>query len=552
MEEWTFNQADLRFMKALGISESRLRDQVALLQRSSAYLRLRRPCTIGDGIEQIRDEETGFLISLQEEAAGEGRFIKFVPASGAATRMFQGLLSFYQTQSPLVPDIKEPELNRHALPGAWHRQNMKISKLDSEPNFALNGEDLEAKPLIRFLSSLQRFAFFGELKEVMAREELNISEIIHQKKWREILDYLLTERGLNYLNKPKGLHQFHAYPDHNRTAVEEHLVEAIQTICDRTGQCHLHLTISPLQENTFKEFLDTLRPAYEKRFQCQFKITFSYQDHSTDTLAVDLENRPFRDDAGNLLFRPGGHGALLENLNNLQGDLIYIKNIDNVQPDHLKKTTIDWKKILGGYLIKIQRTVHGYLQKMTDEKTSAAFFAEVRAFCRDRLWIIEPHDFNSWASNEQKRWLVNLLNRPIRVCGMVRNEGEPGGGPFWVEGQDGTLSMQIVESAQIDYGSAEQKALWASSTHFNPVDLVCAVRDYKGQSFDLNQYVDPDAVFIAWKSHNGREIKALELPGLWNGGMAKWISLFVEVPIQTFSPVKTINDLLRPEHQNEA
>ncbi|MBI4768344.1 MAG: DUF4301 family protein [Deltaproteobacteria bacterium] len=525
MEGWAFNPDDLRLMKALGISESQVREQVALLQKSSVYLRLQRPCTLGDGIERIPLQETEVLILLQEKAARESRFIKFVPASGAATRMFQELLSFSLNRSSFVLDKMQPDLS---------------------------GNDPEVRVLIRFLSGLQRFAFFRELNEAMARDGLNIAEVIRQKQWPEILDYLLTERGLNYLNRPKGLHQFHVYPEHNRTAIEEHLIEAMQTICDRTGQCHLHVTISPEHEATFRDFFDTIRPTYESRYRCRLKVTFSFQTHSTDTLAVDPENRPFRDDSGNLLFRPGGHGALLQNLNDLKGDLIYIKNIDNVLPDRLKKITIDWKKVLGGYLVKIQQMVHGYLRKMIEGGTDPAFFSEARAFCRDRLWIIEPSDFNHWAPGEQKSWLVNSLNRPIRVCGMVRNEGEPGGGPFWVEGKDGILSRQIVEGVQVDPASAEQKTIWASSTHFNPVDLVCSVRDYKGRPFDLNQYVDRNTFFIARKSHNGQDFKALELPGLWNGSMAKWISLFVEVPIQTFSPVKTINDLLRPEHQNEA
>jgi hypothetical protein len=521
MEEWVFTQDDFRLMATLGISESQVRAQMALMQRSSGYLHLQRPCTLGDGIERIPADETEALIPMQEEAAREGRFIKFVPASGAATRMFQGLLSFYLNRSFELENIR-PDLSRN---------------------------DPEAGELVRFLSGLQRFAFFGDLKESIARDELNITEAIHHMQWREILDYLLTGRGLNYLNRPKGLHQFHAYPGLNRTAFEEHLVEAVQTICDRTGQCHLQVTISPEHEGTFRDFFETLRPSYESQYHCRFKITFSFQSHSTDTLAVDLETYPFRDDSGILLFRPGGHGALLQNLSELQGDLIYIKNIDNVLPDRLKKPTIDWKKVLGGYLVKIQKTVHGFLRKLAEGRDTAAFFSEVRGFCRDRLWILEPPGLTNWSLNEQKNWLLNSLNRPIRVCGMVKNEGEPGGGPFWVEGRDGVLSMQIVESAQIDPASAQQKALWASSTHFNPVDLVCSVRDYEGRPFDLNRYMDPEAVFIARKSHNGRELKALELPGLWNGSMAKWISLFVEVPIETFSPVKTINDLLRPEHQ---
>jgi hypothetical protein len=524
MDHWTFHQHDLRHMANLGISESQVRCQIALFQGASGFHHLQRPCTLGDGIDRIPADETAAFIHIQAEAAREGRFIKFVPASGAATRMFQALLPFYLNGSSF--DLDKIHLD-------------------------LNGKDPEAGEIIRFLSGIQRFAFFEDLKLSMARDGINLTDALHQKQWRLILNYLLTEQGLNYLNRPKGLHQFHIYPGHTRTAFEEHLVEAVHTICDRTGQCHVHVTISPEHEETFREFFKNLQSAYERRYNCHLKVTFSFQNHSTDTLAVDLENRPFREDSGKLLFRPGGHGALLQNLNHLQGDLIYIKNIDNVLPDRLKKPTYEWKKGLGGYLVKIQKTLHGFLRKLNEGEESSPFISEVRAFCRDHLWMIEPSGLNRWSRKEQKIWLANSLNRPIRVCGMVRNEGEPGGGPFWVEEKDGVQSMQIVESAQVDPASAQQKALWASSTHFNPVDLVCSVRDYEGRPFDLNRYVDPEAAFITMKSYNGRNFKALELPGLWNGGMAKWISLFIEVPIQTFSPVKTINDLLRPEHQNE-
>jgi len=522
MKDWAFNQDDLQLMTKLGISESQVRAQIALFQRTSGYLRLHRPCTLGDGIQEVPSSETEALISLQEEAAREGRFIKFVPASGAATRMFQGLISFYLNRSSVEFDGSQTDLSEN---------------------------DPQAGELVRFIQSINQFAFFEDLKGSMAQDGLNITKAIQQRQWGEILDYLLTDRGLNYLNRPKGLHQFHTYPDHNRTAFEEHLVEAVYTVCDRTGQCHLHVTISPECESTFRDFFETLQPAYERRYRCCFKVTFSFQSRSTDTLAVDLDNRPFRDDFGALLFRPGGHGALIKNLNDLQGDLIYIKNIDNVLPDRLKEPTIVWKKILGGYLVKIEQMIHHLTQKLVEGMDTPDLLKESMSFCRDRLWFSEPPGFANWSLKEQNTHLFNFLNRPIRVCGMVKNEGEPGGGPFWVEGHDGSLSLQIVEKAQLDPESAEQKARWAASTHFNPVDLVCSVRNYEGRLFDLQRYVDPEAVFITRKSQNGRDLKALELPGLWNGSMAKWITFFVEVPIQTFSPVKTINDLLRPEHQ---
>jgi hypothetical protein len=522
MEEWIFTRDDLRRMAVLGISEKQLRDQIILFQEASGYLRLLRPCILGDGIERIPASETSDLILLQEKASQEGRFLKFIPASGAATRMFQGLLPFFlnsdSQDSPTRP----------------------LSLHENDP-----GEE-EIK---KFFSDLKRFPFWKELKETMHRTGVTLTDFPQQNQWPEVLDFLLTKRGLNYLNRPKGLHLFHTYSSHIRTALEEHLIEAIRSISDQQGRCRLHVTISPEHEDTFRDFFNALLPVYESRTQYRLMISFSFQYHSTNTLAVDLTNRPFRDDSGNLLFRPGGHGALLRNLNDLQGDLIYIKNIDNVQPDRLKETTIFWKKILGGYLVQLQNRIHHYLRILTEGKDTAGLFSEAIDFCQHQLGIYISPDLRSHSFPYQKKWLIETLNRPIRVCGMVRNEGEPGGGPFWVEGRDGTSSKQIVESAQINPASEEQKALWASSTHFNPVDLVCAVRDFRGRPFDLHRYADPQAVFISRKSHQGRELKALEVPGLWNGAMAEWISSFVEVPIETFSPVKRIIDLLRPEHQ---
>jgi hypothetical protein len=281
------------------------------------------------------------------------------------------------------------------------------------------------------------------------------------------------------------------------------------------------------------------------------EVTFSIQEHSTDTIAVDLENRPFREKDGRLLFRPGGHGALLYNLANIGGDLIYVKNIDNILPDRLREPTILWKKVLGGLLVEIQKTVYGHVRQLMEGSKDTEPIEMAMDFAKNRLLIPEPKGFKQWSVEKKRDFLLNRLNRPLRVCGMVKNEGEPGGGPFWVEGKDGNLSVQIVESAEVDPQSNEQRAIWGSSSHFNPVDLVCAVKDFRGNPFPLKDYVSAEAVFISQKSKDGRDLKSLELPGLWNGAMAEWITLFVEVPIATFNPVKTINDLLKPEHQSE-
>jgi hypothetical protein len=523
LEELKFNQDDLRLMAGLGISESRVLAQIELFKHSSGFLSLARPCTPSDGIEKIAEDETDDLIQDQEEAARAGRFLKFVPASGAATRMFQAILPFYLYPSSMDPEVLRKERNH----------------------------DLKSQELLRFISGIREFGFFEDLKACLARDGQDISRALEQGQWALILEYFLTERGLNFLNLPKGLHTFHAYPDQKRTAFEEHLVEAFQTVCDRTGRCRLHITVSPEHEETFREFFENRRTGYEDRYHGRLDIGFSVQSPATNTLAVDFENRPFRDETGALVFRPGGHGALLPNLNNLRGDLVYIKNIDNVLPDRFKGPTIIWKKVLGGLLVKVQGMIHDFVRRLVQGEGGAYLLKRIREYCRGNLLLSEPPDFRQRSRKEQRAFLIELLDRPLRVCGMVKNEGEPGGGPFWVRGRDGSLSRQIVERAQVDPRSAGQQALWASSTHFNPVDLVCGVRDHQGRPFDLRDYTDPEAVFISRKSQHGRELKALECPGLWNGAMAKWITLFVEVPNQTFSPVKTINDLLKPEHLNK-
>lgn len=314
------------------------------------------------------------------------------------------------------------------------------------------------------------------------------------------------------------------------------------------GTCRIHFTVSPEHEERCRRLLQEIKLAYEEKLQVSFEIGFSCQSRSTDTIAVDADNRPFRDKNDRLLFRPAGHGALLKNLGDLKGDLVYLKNIDNVAPDHLKEPTYYWNKILGGYLVALQQSVHQWLRLLRN-RFSDDMLKEAEDFCRSRLFITLPDSYQSWSTQEKRVYLLKKLRRPIRVCGMVPNAGEPGGGPFWVEGPDKTLSLQIVEKAQVDFTDPGQEAIWRAATHFNPVHLVCALRDEAGQPFDLRQYVDQDACFISEKSKDGKVLKVLELPGLWNGAMADWITVFVDVPGVTFDPVKTVADLLRPGHQ---
>jgi len=522
MSNYIFSDDDLRQFRDLGINEKQVRAQIEIFKKEDFFLKVHRPCTIGDGITNIPESAIQKMSLEHQEAVTEERLLKFVPASGAASRMFKTLI--------------------------WFNNNSKRIERSTVVRQAEAG-DKQAKDIISFMEGIRNFAFFKDLKSVMERDDYNIDDEIESGEFKDIIKYLLTERGLNYVSLPKGLLKFHDYPDDSRTPMEEHLVEAANYIRDGEGVCRLHFTVSPEHEGRFRTLLDEVKSRYEKNFEVQFRVEFSVQKRSTDTIAVDTNNRPFREKDGTLLFRPGGHGALIENLNEIEGDIIYIKNIDNVVPDRLKGETFTWKRILGGYLIEVQKKIFGYMERLTGGEEEGRVIEEALEFTRDRLFIVPTSGMQLDSDGKKKNFLLNKLNRPIRVCGVVRNVGEPGGGPFWVEGKDGSLSLQIVESAQINMEAKEQQEIWNAATYFNPVDIVCGVRDYKGIPFDLRQYVDQDAVFISQKSKDGRDLKALELPGLWNGAMADWITIFVEVPIITFNPVKTINDLLRKEHQ---
>jgi hypothetical protein len=508
-------------MEALGINEALVREQVLLFERSDHFIRLHRPCTPGDGIHRLTREEATAYRRLQEETAGEGRFQKFVPASGAASRMFQDLF-----------------LCQREYPGS----------LMEELRARAQAGDPVARACLPFLEGIRDFAFFEDLGQLLAQEGQELEDWLAAGRHLELLPYLLMEPGLNYGTLPKWQMKFHRYLNGSRTALEEHLVEAVPYVRDRVRVCRVHFTLSPEHQEAFEQLLAKLAPCYEQDYQTRFKVGFSVQHPATCTIAVDLANRPFREPDGSLIFRPGGHGALLHNLNELEGDLVYIKNIDNVVVDHLKVPTVTWKKILGGYLVNLETRVHQYVRQL-EGAPDRDLLEEILAFTGDALGLAVPENWRAWPARLKRDFLWGQLNRPLRVCGMVPNEGEPGGGPFWVAGRDGSLSRQIVESAQVDPESPDQQAIWAAATHFNPVDLVCAVRDYRGVPFNLHHFVDPQAVFISRKSKNGEELQALEWAGLWNGAMAHWITLFVEVPALTFNPVKTILDLLRPPHQ---
>ena len=408
--------------------------------------------------------------------------------------------------------------------------------------------DTDSRNILKLIDEISQVPFYDDLEKLMSGDGLDIKALIRKGEINDILEYILFEKGLNLSNIPKGLIPFHRYDGYSRTPLEEHLVEACEYTRSSDGSVNIHFTVSPEHEESIAEYIDSVKQEYEKD-GASINLSYSFQKPSTDTIAVDMENNPFRDKNNNLLFRPGGHGALLENLSDIEGDVVFIKNIDNVVQDRYKDTTYTYKKALGGYLVSLQKEIFGFLEKLNDEKLSDDSVLQILNFVSDRLSLIPPENIEKGNTREKKEYLVSILNRPLRVCGMVKNMGEPGGGPFWVEQPGMGISAQIVETSQIDMNSPGQKKIFQSATHFNPVDLVCGLKDFSGKPFDLKNFIDHDTGFISSKSKDGRDLKALELPGLWNGSMAYWNTVFIEVPAITFNPVKTVFDLLREEHQ---
>jgi hypothetical protein len=518
MGTFSFTDRDLKQIAEMGLTPEKVLSQIESFRKGFPYARLNRPCTVGDGIYVLSRTDVERHAEGYAEAALLGRARKFVPASGAASRMFKAFLAV----NSLYERITDEEISRE--------------------------RDSDHRSVQEFVRGLKRFAFYEDLRSAMARNNLDTEVLLEKGEYKAMLESLLTAKGLDLANLPKGLIKFHSYPGHSRTAFEEHLVEGAAYTRDRNGRVRIHFTVSPEHEISVRRHIENTKTLYEQGM-ATFSVEFSSQKASTDTIAVDMDNHPFRDRDGALVFRPGGHGSLLENLCDLSGDILFIKNIDNVLPDSLKEETITYKKALGGLLIDLQKKIFAYIEKLVSGEANRTLLTEMIRFMKDRLFIMIPDRMERQSREEQVHFLVSRLNRPLRVCGMVKNEGEPGGGPFWVEHPDGTCSLQIVESSQVDMASSQQKKILGSSTHFNPVDLVCAVRDRRGKPFDLRRFVDPDTGFISIKSKDGKDLKALEHPGLWNGAMADWTTVFVEVPLATFSPVKTLNDLLRKEHQ---
>jgi hypothetical protein len=511
-----FKESDIKQFKAKGINLKDAEKQVGYLRKGFPFKRLAKAATIKQGITKLDEKQINEFIRKYEQA-GNLKRIKFIPASGAATRMFKALFEFDEL----------------------FRQSKYDAKLLSREAY---------KHVKEFFDRLNDFAFFNELENVVRKSGTTIEKALSKRDYHVILSLLLGVEGINYGNLPKGILTFHRYNNHSRTAVEEHLVEGSGYAVNAGSVVDIHLTVSPEHISAFEQLLKKVRKKYEDQFQVKYSIAFSVQKLSTDTLAIDDKNEPFRETNGSLHFRPGGHGALLENLNDIDADIVFIKNIDNVTNDRNKADTIAYKKALGGLLITLQEKIFHYLKLLEKPKDiSGDVLKEIASFIGSELGTSVNSKILKQA--DAAKLLFDKLNRPVRVCGMVKNVGEQGGGPFWTLEDDGSKTLQIVESSQVDMHDPEQAAILNSSTHFNPVDIVCGIKDYHGKKFDLMKYRDPNTGFISKKFKNGKPLKALELPGLWNGSMAHWNTIFVEVPISTFTPVKTVHDLLRPEHQ---
>ena len=502
------SNADTLLLSKKGISAEQVAEQLKTFKTGFPFLKLENAATIGKGIlNPSADEVDVYLKAWDCYCAGENTILKFVPASGAASRMFKDLFAFLSAE--------------YDLPTT-----------DFEKNFFAN---------------ITKFAFYADLDAACRRNKsLSVDELIAKGQYKDVVFSLLDFTGMNYGALPKGLLKFHSYDCCSRTSAEEHFVEGA-LYAAANGVVKLHFTVSPNHRALFEELVAACKERYEAMFGVRYEITFSEQKQSTDTIAVNADNTPFREN-GSLLFRPGGHGALIENLNDIDADVIFIKNIDNVVPDRLKGDTVTYKKLLAGILVKTQQQVFEYLNLIDSGKYTHAQVEEMIRFLQQHLQC-RNSEIKHMEDCDLVLYLRKKFNRPMRVCGMVKNVGEPGGGPFLAYNQDGTVSLQILESSQIDMENADAKAMFENGTHFNPVDLVCAVKNYKGEKFNLPQYVDRNTGFISHKSKNGRELKAMELPGLWNGAMSDWNTIFVEVPLVTFNPVKTVNDLLRDVHQ---
>ncbi|EGN57409.1 hypothetical protein Premu_2011 [Hallella multisaccharivorax DSM 17128] len=502
-------QQDKQQIEGRGMTIAQVEHQLREIEQGFPFLKLEAAAAVGKGItvEDGKGQKAAMDKWQAYKDAGH-KIVKFVPASGAASRMFKNMFAF------LNADYDVPQT------------------------------DFEKE----FFTHIRHFAFYDALNaKCLENNGKDIPALIKESDYKVVVANLLNKEGLNYGQLPKGLLLFHRYDDGVRTPMEEHLVEAA-LYAGSKGEAHIHYTVSHDHLQLFEQKVEEKKDAYEKKYGVRYDISFSEQKPSTDTIAANPDNTPFRNDDGTLLFRPGGHGALIENLNDIDADVVFIKNIDNVVPDRLKADTVRWKQVIGGVLVDVQEKIFDYLRVLDSGVYNHTKVEEIIRFVQQVL-CCRRADLKQLEDGDLVPYLRKKLNRPLRVCGVVRNVGEPGGGPFLAYNQDGTVSPQILESSQIDMSNNKYVEMFTSSTHFNPVDLVCAIKNYKGEHFDLPKYVDAQTGFISSKSKNGKALKALELPGLWNGAMSDWNTVFVEVPLTTFNPVKTVNDLLRDTHQ---
>ncbi|HIB46953.1 MAG TPA: DUF4301 family protein [Flavobacteriaceae bacterium] len=507
------NEKDIAQIEEHGLTLQQVVRQLEQFAKGIPPTHVVTAATIGNGIEKFSSEEEKELIALYEKRKKDKTIVKFVPASGAATRMFKFLFEFLNTFNP---------------------EKETFNKFVKSGNF---------KQLETFANSLKDFPFVNSVRKKIRENYPEYKQSKKGERLQYFVKSMLEEKGLNFSKLPKGLIPFHKYAKYATTAFEEQLYEAAFYATSK-NDAYLHFTFSEAHVPFFKEKFEAVKRRVRKRTKKNFHVSYSFQKTASDTIAVTPENKPIRDSHGKLVFRPSGHGALLDNLNDVEADIIFIKNIDNVVAQDYVDDTVEYKKMLAGKLLQVQERVFHYVALLKDEKETPEQIADLKSL----LW----NDLNIKDIPSSRKELITLLNRPIRVCGVVRNTGAPGGGPFWVKNALGEISLQIVEMAQIDRTDARQAHVVSEATHFNPVDLVCGVKNYEGAKFDLKRYCDPNTGFISEKSQDGKPLKALELPGLWNGAMAKWNTIFIEVPLSTFNPVKTVNDLLQKEHRPNA
>lgn len=504
-----FSNTDLKAIEEKGIKPEVIEEQLNIFKTGFPFLKVKTVATIGNGIVRLtKEDENKFIHEWDSFLNNGGNVEKFVPASGAASRMFKNLFEFISS-----------------------------GKTIPETQFEKD-----------FFSGIKNFAFFSTLDKTCKKVKgATVEELLTRGRYADVVKMLILPEGMNYGNMPKAVLEFHKNGDKISTALEEHLEEGAQYAANKFNEVKVHFTVSPEHRKEFEKIISVAIPRLKKLYNVSYRVEMSEQKPSTDTIAVNPDNTPFREN-GNLLFRPAGHGALLENLNDLDADVIFIKNIDNVVPCSRRETTLRYKKIIGGYLIALQKQIAGYIAQLESGNYNMDDVRQMISFLHNKL-NIRNSETKQLEDCELVLYILKKLNRPIRVCGVVKNDGEPGGGPYIVYNEDNTTSPQILESSQFDMDDQQSKELIKGGSHFNPVDLVCYIKDKDGNKFDLRKFVDKNTGFISEKSKDGRMLKALELPGLWNGSMSDWNTVFIEVPIETFNPVKTVNDLLRPQHQ---